>query len=218
MCCLGFPPGFQAVHILVKESKCMGWSSNSGRRPGIGQLDPSCIGLTHLPGLQSKALWSAVDALGFIRSIANGTFNNSSIGGLLILFIFFFIFLCFYILSDYCYMTIIFALVTLLITLLVTTITTLYEGGGIARLVSCPTLKLGTRVQIPVGAWLGSPNTWMRGEEIANCKSHIASVSLTSCVFTYHGGSVRSVTGITLGLRDKDLLHLTLSLHRLPAK
>ncbi len=29
-----------------------------------------------------------------------------------------------------------------------------------------------------IGAWVGSPNAWMRGEEITSCKSHIASVSL----------------------------------------
>ncbi len=53
------------------------------------------------------------------------------------------------------------------------------RGGGRAQLVSRPPLKLGTQVWIPVGAWLGSPNAWMRGEEITSCKSHIASVNLT---------------------------------------
>ncbi len=51
--------------------------------------------------------------------------------------------------------------------------------GGITQLVSCPPLKLGTWVRIPVGAWLVTLNAWMRGEEITSCKSHIASVSLT---------------------------------------
>ncbi len=55
-------------------------------------------------------------------------------------------------------------------------------GGGIA-------LMLGTRVQIPVVAWLrfkswwglysGQTNVCMRGEEISSCKNHIAPVSLT---------------------------------------
>ncbi len=44
-------------------------------------------------------------------------------------------------------------------------------GGGIAQLVSHHPVKLGTQVRIPVGAWLGSPNAWMRGEVITSCKS-----------------------------------------------
>ncbi len=38
--------------------------------------------------------------------------------------------------------------------------------------------SISLRVQIPVGAWLGPPNAWMRGEEITSCESHIAWVSL----------------------------------------
>ncbi len=36
------------------------------------------------------------------------------------------------------------------------------DGEGIAQLVSSLPLKLGNRVQIPVGAWLGWRNAWMR--------------------------------------------------------
>ncbi len=58
--------------------------------------------------------------------------------------------------------------------------------GGIAQLVSRPSLNLETRVQILVGAWIGSPNAWMREEEIASCKSHIPSVSLTNwCILIF---------------------------------
>ncbi len=46
-------------------------------------------------------------------------------------------------------------------------------------MVSRSHLMLGTRVRIPVGARLGSPNACMRGEEIATCKSYIVSVILT---------------------------------------
>ncbi len=54
------------------------------------------------------------------------------------------------------------------------------QGGGIAQFVSHPPHNLGTWVRIPVRPWLGSPNDWMRGEEIASCKSHIA-FNLTNC-------------------------------------
>ncbi len=61
-----------------------------------------------------------------------------------------------------------------------------HTGGGKDQLVSRLPLKLRTWVWIPVGDWLGSPNAWMRREEITNCKSHIASVSLTDwCIMIF---------------------------------
>ncbi len=36
------------------------------------------------------------------------------------------------------------------------------------------------------GGWIGSPNAWMRGEEITSCKIHVALVSLTDwCIIIF---------------------------------
>ncbi len=62
----------------------------------------------------------------------------------------------------------------------------MYMGGAIAQLVSHLLSIWGPGVRIPVETWHGSPNAWMRGEEIASCKSHIASVNLTDqCIMIF---------------------------------
>ncbi len=77
---------------------------------------------------------------------------------------------------------------------------------------SCLSLKLGICVRIPVGAWLDSPNAWMRGEEIARCKSHITSVSLTDwCIMIFKIIRRRYVKAARLSYRCSILKLFTMS-------